>query len=305
MNLDRKQSFCLVSNLTSKPDHNIQEAIYQGQVPKAFSKPVYLQMFTDPICSTCWVAEGSLRRLLVEFGDLIDFFPIMGGLLPSWDGFSRGGICGPEDVYLHWEEISKDFQVPIDGRVWLEDPLYSSMPACKAYYAVRLQAPHKAMAFLRLMKEMVFINRHNISKLQHLIDCVEIMGLDVGRFKRDMESNTDHVMNENAILMRKYDVKVFPTFIISNPMGQVIKLEGFSNDDLLEEAVLSLIDENVSSQRDPLVDPFDFYESFSTKEYATFKRISVQEALEELESREEKSQLFRSEIPQGDMWYSY
>jgi predicted DsbA family dithiol-disulfide isomerase len=43
-------------------------------------KPLKVQYFTDPICSTCWVVQPMLRRLKLEYGEYFDIDYRMGGL---------------------------------------------------------------------------------------------------------------------------------------------------------------------------------------------------------------------------------
>ncbi len=35
-------------------------------------KPLRIVYFTDPICSSCWGIEPQLRRLKLEYGELVD-----------------------------------------------------------------------------------------------------------------------------------------------------------------------------------------------------------------------------------------
>ncbi|ULT40102.1 DsbA family protein [Niabella defluvii] len=79
----------------------------------------------------------------------------MGGLLPDWS-YNSGGISKPSDVAHHWDEVSVYYDMPIDGDVWLEDPLPSSYPPSVAFKAAQMQDHAKAVAFLRIIREMVF-----------------------------------------------------------------------------------------------------------------------------------------------------
>src|SRR5690554_7134621 len=91
------------------------------------SEKVKLVYFTDPICSSCWGIEPQLRKLKLEYGEHIDIEYRMGGLLPDWN-YNSGGISSPKDVAGHWDEVSVHYDMPIDGDLWLEDPLDSSYP---------------------------------------------------------------------------------------------------------------------------------------------------------------------------------
>ncbi len=96
-----------------------------SESPKDISqqkKQVKILYFTDPICSSCWGIEPQLRKLKLEYGDDIEIVYVMGGLLPDWN-YNSGGISKPSDVAHHWDEVSKYYDMPIDGDVWLEDHL--------------------------------------------------------------------------------------------------------------------------------------------------------------------------------------
>ena len=99
---------------------------------KSTKKPIKLIYFTDPICSSCWGIEPQLRKLKLEYGDSIEIEYRMGGLLADWS-YSSGGISKPSDVATHWDEVSHYYDMPIDGDIWLEDPLASSYPPSIAF----------------------------------------------------------------------------------------------------------------------------------------------------------------------------
>src|SRR5262245_61435787 len=105
---------------------------------KQEQKPIRIIYFTDPICSACWGIEPQLRKLKLEYGDYINIEYHMGGLLPSWTGFNGGRIAKPEDVAHHWDEVSRHYEMPIDGDVWREDPLDSSYPPSVAFIAAKI-----------------------------------------------------------------------------------------------------------------------------------------------------------------------
>jgi hypothetical protein len=126
-------------------------------------KPIQITYFTDPICSSCWGIEPQLRRLKLEYGAYLHIDYRMGGLLPDWS-YNSGGISKPSDVAGHWDEVSHHYEMPIDGDVWLEDPLPSSYPPSIAFKAAQMQDETRAIAFLRRIREMVFLEKKNITR---------------------------------------------------------------------------------------------------------------------------------------------
>ena len=111
------------------------------------NKPVKIIYFTDPICSSCWGIESQLRKLKLEYGNTLEIEYRMGGLLKDWS-YNSGGISKPSDVAHHWDEVSQYYDMPIDGDIWLEDPLMSSYPPSIAFKAAQLQDQEKAILFL-------------------------------------------------------------------------------------------------------------------------------------------------------------
>jgi predicted DsbA family dithiol-disulfide isomerase len=151
---------------------------------KANKKPVKIIYYTDPICSSCWGIEPQLRKLKLEYGDNIEIEYRMGGLLPNWS-YNSGGISKPSDVAHHWDEVSVYYDMPIDGNIWLEDPLSSSYPPSIAFKAAQMQDYEKSILFLREIREMVFLQKKNITKWEHLELAAKKVGLDIAKFKTD------------------------------------------------------------------------------------------------------------------------
>ena len=111
---------------------------------EAKTKSIKIVYFTDPICSSCWGIEPQLRKLKLEYANSIEIEYRMGGLLPDWS-YNSGGISKPSDVAHHWDEVSVYYDMPMNGEVWLEDPLHSSYPPSIAFKAAQIQDNEKAI----------------------------------------------------------------------------------------------------------------------------------------------------------------
>ena len=251
---------------------------------------VKLIYYTDPICSACWAIEPELKRFKLEYGQYVDIEYRMGGLLPGWEGFAdkANGISKPSDVAHHWEEVGERSGMSIDGDVWLVDPLNSSFPPSIAYKAVQMQSQEKALQFLRRVREMVFLEKKNITKNEHLYQAVEEVGGNVEQFKKDYHSAKAKEafmieMNEG----RKMGVRGFPTFVFLNQSGTGFKMSGMSgypNYELaLEKALGEKVQPNVVELDEyGLLKKFDY---LATREIAfTLNKLnhSVVSKLEEL-----------------------
>src|SRR5690606_27525623 len=168
------------------------------------SKPVRLLYFTDPICSSCWGIEPQMRKLKLEYGDYFDVEYRMGGLLKSWGEYGGSDVGKPTDVAKHWDEASAYYNMPIDGDLWIVDPLTSSYPPSIGYKAAQMQDAVKAEKFLRRIKEMVFIEKKNITKWEHLSQAALDTGLNLEKFRDDFDHDAKELFNEDLELARQF-----------------------------------------------------------------------------------------------------
>lgn len=231
-------------------------------------KPLKLVYFTDPICSSCWGIEPQLRRLKLEYGASLEIDYRMGGLLPDWS-YNSGGISKPSDVAHHWDEVSGYYDMPIDGDIWLEDPLHSSFPPSIAFKAAQLQNPTKAVLFLRAIREQVFLQKKNITKWEHLEAAVKQVGLDVARFKYDFESRAKIEFEKDLALARQFGVRGFPTMFFLHRSGRQETVYGTKPYAAFEQAISKLDGDLVKrSYAKDWKSLFQAYSSLTAREYA-------------------------------------
>lgn len=251
----------------------------------AEKKAIRIIYYTDPICSSCWGIEPQLRKLKLEYGHSIEIDYRMGGLLPDWS-YNSGGISKPSDVAGHWDKVSIYYDMPIDGNVWLEDPLHSSYPPSIAFKAAQGQDQHKAIDFLREIREMVFLQKKNICKWEHLETAAKKVGLDPQKLKTDYEGIAREDFDKDLKLGRELGVRGFPTMYFINTNGQKEMVYGSQAYTAFENAILKLdpkatkkpYDKNWSSL-------FAQYPSLTAKEFSELSgmdRSKVEAYLDEL-----------------------
>lgn len=268
------------------------------------SKMISITYFTDPICSSCWGIEPQLRKLKLEYGAYFSIEYKMGGLLPSWNGFMSGGISKPADVAKHWDIASEHYEMPIDGDVWLEDPLVSSYPASIAFKAAALQGKHEAALFLRRVKEMVFLEKKNISQWKYLLEAAKSVGLDELKFRLDYEEKAPKLFQEDLALARKSQVRGFPTlFFSANAQEQQTVLYGSKAYTYFEKAILTHCPNakkyNYSTSPEVL---FSYFPSMTTKEFAVLSDVSMTEAKEILLGLYKEHKINHYQVKNGDLW---
>lgn len=267
-------------------------------------KPIKAIYYTDPICSSCWGIEPQLRKLKLEYGNTVEIEYRMGGLLPDWS-YSGGGISNPSDVAHHWDEVSVYYEMPIDGDIWLEDPLNSSYPPSIAFKAAQLQDNEKAISFLRVIREMVFLQKKNITKWEHLENAAKIVGLNTEKFKTDYEGKAKELFQEDLILGRELGVRGFPTLFFTDNTGKRELVYGSKPYHIFENTVLKLAPSASKIEYDKSWKAlFARYRTLTTKEFSTLSGMSGTESDKMLEGLALNGKLEKWATKNGALWKS-
>lgn len=269
------------------------------QSDKKLVKVIY---YTDPICSSCWGIEPQLRKLKLEYGNSVEIDYRMGGLLPDWS-YNSGGIGKPSDVAKHWDEVSVHYDMPIDGDLWLEDPLDSSYPPSIAFKAAQIQDNEKAILFLREIREMVFLEKKNIAKWENLEIAAKKVGLDVAKLKNDYEGKAKELFNEDLKLGRNLGVRGFPTMYFVDDSGNKEIVYGSKPYAFYETSVLKL---NPNAEKNEYSKDwetlFSKYPTLTAKEYSVLSGTPRVESETLLNSLSSSGKLKKTSTKNGSMW---
>ena len=269
---------------------------------KANKKPVKIIYYTDPICSSCWGIEPQLRKLKLEYGNNIEVEYRMGGLLPNWS-YNSGGISKPSDVAHHWDEVSVYYDMPIDGNVWLEDPLNSSYPPSIAFKAAQMQDNEKAILFLREIREMVFLQKKNIAKWEHLELAGKKVGLDIIKLKIDYEGKAKELFEEDLKLGSELGVRGFPTMFFTDTAGNKEMVYGSKPYDTFENALVKLYPTASKTTYDKTWSSiFSKYHSLTAKEFSELSGTPRNESEKYLDDLKVKGHLEKLTTKNGAIW---
>ncbi len=203
-------------------------------------KKVDLYYVTDPICSHCWALEPVLNKFVEEYGDYLNIREVVGGMLKSWDGFAdvSNGINGPADVAGHWREVGEHSRMPIDGSLWLNNPVQSSYPPSRVFAVLQQRDKELGSTFLRRAREAVFAFNRNIGETDILRDIVSGMGLDGDAIVQEANSEAgEQLLNEHFGLAASLGVRGFPTIIMVNEENKGVKVVGARDSYFYENAL--------------------------------------------------------------------
>lgn len=265
-------------------------------------KAINLIYYTDPICSSCWGIEPQLRKLKLEYGNAIEVDYRMGGLLPDWS-YNSGGIGKPSDVASHWDEVSIHYDMPIDGDLWLEDPLDSSYPPSIAFKAAQMQDQDKAILFLREIREMVFLQKKNIAKWEPLEAAAKKVGLNAEKFKNDFENNAKAMFEEDLKLGKELGVRGFPTIFFIDDAGNKEIVYGARPYALYEAAILKLNDGIIKAEYSKNWETlFSKYPTLTAKEFSVLSGTPRVESETLLNDLSDKGSLEKRTTKNGSIW---
>lgn len=274
----------------------------EGDNLKSVNKPIKIVYFTDPICSSCWGIEPQLRKLKLEYGNSFEIEYRMGGLLPDWS-YNSGGISKPSDVAHHWDEVSPHYDMPIDGDIWLEDPLNSSYPPSIAFKAAQLQSNEKALLFLREMKEMVFLKKQNIAKWSNLEMVARKVGLDTEQLQKDFEGKAKILFEEDLRFAKENGVRGFPTLFFIDTTGRKEVVYGARPYSFYEAAVLKLDEKAVKNDYDTTWEVlFETHKSLTAREFSELSGVQRTKSEKILDNLVLKGSLEKLTTKNGSIW---
>lgn len=268
------------------------------------NKPIKIVYYTDPICSSCWGIEPQLRKLKLEYSDVFEIDYRMGGLLPDWS-YNSGGISKPSDVAHHWDEASLYYEMPIDGDVWLEDPLDSSYPSCIAMKAAQIQSKEKAVKFMRILREKLYLEKKNIAKWENISEAAKLADLDTQKLKKDYENDAKKLFEEDLKLGKTLGVRGFPTLFFADGNNNQLTVYGSKPYASYENTLLALFPEakkKIIKNENPLA-LFDIYPTLAPKEYAVILDKTHSDSQIILEKLYQQGFLNKKTIKNGSIYF--
>ncbi|MDA3615026.1 ClpXP adapter SpxH family protein [Polluticaenibacter yanchengensis] len=287
-----------VEGICGIPDSTASQQVTSQQT----GKPIKIVYFTDPICSSCWGIEPQLRKLKLEYGKHIEIDYRMGGLLPDWS-YNSGGISKPSDVAHHWDEVSAYYDMPIDGDIWLEDPLASSYPPSIAFKAAQMQDKEKAILFLRKMRELLFLRKKNIAKWEHMAAAAKSAGLNPEQLKIDFEGKAKSLFEEDLKLAKEYGVRGFPTMIFMNSSNTREVVYGAKPYPFYETAIFKLYPQAGKSEYTKTWEAlFAQYPSLTAKEFTELSGTPRAESEKYLDELTANGKLEKITTKNGAIW---
>jgi predicted DsbA family dithiol-disulfide isomerase len=184
-----------------------------------------------------------------EWPGIINWRYCMGGLLPAWNHYidNYNNVQRPAQMGPLWMLASKEMNVPIAHRIWVDDPPASSYPACIGVKCAELQSAEAGKLYLHYVRKAVMMYGMNIARQDVLIqvaDCVARINnqFSLMEFKEDMINGRGLEAFRNDLQEVQYKgINRFPSLLIKRAALPGILINGFKP----AEKLLQILSANV------------------------------------------------------------
>jgi len=141
---------------------------------------VRVSYYTDPACPWSWALEPAFRKLRHELGDSLEVTYVMAGMAREFGQ--------PLELIEESLAAAEQSGMPVDPRLWLDDPPRSSHPACIAVKAAAEQGD--PAPYLRQLREAFMCRRRRLDSAEALLDeARSLHSMNVERFRIDLVSH--------------------------------------------------------------------------------------------------------------------
>lgn len=169
----------------------------------------------DPMCSWCWGFTRTWSRVKENLNSDIEIIYVLGGLAPDNNEIMDERMR--EYIQLNWKKIEK--RIPgtkFNYNFWQEcQPRRSTYPACRAILATNNQDKNLELDMIEKIQQGYYLQAKNPSEDSVLIDFAGELGLDIKRFKVDLNSKeTNKKLMHNIELAGSLSIYGFPSLII-------------------------------------------------------------------------------------------
>ena len=240
----------------------------------------------------------------------------MGGLVEDISTFSDpansiGGENWYRQVAEHWVDASSRHGMPVDEQVYFDikdDSRWSTYPASIAFKAAEFQGEDLGKRYLRSLRVAAAAQRRAIHRLDIQLELAGEVGLEISKFKEDMESGTaEKAFQEDLEECRTRGVRGFPSYLVQNFNGQEMLLRGYIKFETFETWLHELADgELIKSELTfGLTQVHDFIDrkgDVAPMEISVVFNIELPEAREFLKDLTEKGVLHEQEAGNGHLY---
>jgi len=169
------------------------------------------------MCSWCWAFRPVWTEVQQALPESIQVKYLLGGLAPDSDAPMPAETQAM--IRRHWQTIEQRAPgTEFNYDFWSDcTPRRSTYPACRAVIAARLQQPDIEDDMIRRIQQAYYLHARNPSDDGVLTDLASDMGLDIGRFRHDLNADaTQALLAAEIRTAQGMGVQGFPSLIMAH-----------------------------------------------------------------------------------------
>ena len=269
------------------------------------SKPIEIYSFIDPLCPECWALEPIIKKLQTLYGNYIKIIYFIGGKLAKIN-CCKSNQKEHMDIAKQWEMTASRTGMSCDGDIWFENPISSPFTASLAIKAAEFQGRKAAARFLRKIRELLFLDKQNITEKSVLLECARLAGLDVNEFERDLYSKQALKAYQCDLkICTEMGVKEYPSLIFFNENVEEagIKVTGMYSFDVYLDIITEILNEEPVQSELPSIEEFlKKYRFVATKEISVVYDLSDENVEKEMKKLVLKRKVEQVPVKYGTFW---
>ena len=167
------------------------------------------------MCSWCWAFKPTWDKVKEKLLDQIKVSYLLGGLAP--DSSEPMPIETREYVKGNWKRIQE--MIP-DTRFnydfWTScEPKRSTYPACRAVICAKQQHPDFENLMIYGIQKSYYLEAQNPSNEDVLINIAKKLGLDINKFKIDLNSSqVNEILLDEIKLTKSMNINSIPSLVL-------------------------------------------------------------------------------------------
>ena len=249
---------------------------HQDQFEEQEENLIEITYYTDPLCCWSWAFEPQWRKFRYDFRGKIKWRYRMCGMLPSWESFDDpiNSISRPLQMGPVWMEAKHISGMPMDDKIWVNDPPQSSFPACVAVKSAGLQSPEAEEWYLRRIREALMLQGKNIANREVLMEVAQQLAnqkpeiFDADQFNFDFNSDAgNEAFRQDLQKARYHQIGRYPTLTMQNPGKTGVIMTGYRPYPVLLEALKEIAPDLLSVKQDASPEGFkEFWGDLTERE---------------------------------------
>jgi thioredoxin-related protein len=150
---------------------------------------------------------------------------------------------------------------------------------------------------------MVFLQKKNIAKWEHIETAAKKVGLNIVQLKADFDGNAKELFQEDLKLGKELGVRGFPTMFFVDEKGNKEFVYGSKPYSFYEVAVLKLAPNAIKSEyKKNWENIFAKYQTLTAKEFSELSGTGRKESEQLLDELTEKGKLVKLTTKNGSIW---